>query len=234
MIHTETSTNLREKDPLATALNAIPLATLFVDKTLKIRWINKMGEALFGRQRESLIGQSIDRIQGDLLAGSNGLSLGETIRTLFRGGDPICEVAQQVTILSDGKKTDRHVKINASPAQFDGDQMILMALQDTTPPREPEGEKGAETEVLSHTIQMVRAKAHELNQPLSVLVASLELLNRNLEADSALKNRMDRISKSADRVTELVRQLQLIIHSPRRCDTLKADKLDSEKTPMIA
>jgi len=232
MVQTRISPDFPGDDPLTTALNAIPLAILVIDSTLKIRWINRTGETLFGRQGKILIGQSIKPVQGGLWTWSDGLNFDEAIGTLLPGGDPICGEEQRVTIHLDGKKTERHLRVTASPVEFAGDRMILMALEDITLLKALE-KKDTETERLSHTIQMARGTAHELNQPLSVLVGNLDLLRKHHELDGSFRNRIDKISDSADRVAEVVRRLQMIIHSPKKRDILKTGTVDSERTSHV-
>lgn len=233
MVHTELSTGLHGKDPLETALNAVPLAILLIDSTLKIRWVNTRGEALLGRQRDLLIGQSIDTIQGGLWTWSHTLDFDKTLRALFPGGDSICGEEHRCTILVDGKKTEYDLTINASPIVFAGDQVLLMALEDITHLKKLEKEN-TETETLDLAIQMARATIHELNQPLSVLMGNLDLLIRKQEANGPLKDRIDRISKSADRVAGFVRRLQTIIRSPKKRYALKASPVNSGKASLTA
>ncbi len=233
MGHTETSTLFHGKELLETALNAIPLAILLIDSTLEVRWVNRRGEALFGRERESVVGQSVETVKGGLWVWSDGPDFDDRLRTLFRGGDSICEEERRCTILGDGKKTECYFRINASPMMFANDKMVLIALEDITLLKVSEKEN-TEREKLSLTIQMARATTHDLNQPLSVLVGNLDLLMRHLEANGSFKDRIDRISKSADRVTEVVRRLQMIIRSPRKGDFLKSSRPDTGKASLIA
>jgi len=192
MVHTGVSPDFHGENPLTTALNAIPLAILVVDSTLKIRWVNTTGETLFGRQGKVLIGQSIKPVQGGLWTWSEGLNFDEAIGTLLPGGDPICGEEQHVTIHLDGKKTEHHIRINASPIEFASDRMILMALENITLLKALE-KRNTETERLSHTIQMARGTAHELNQPLSVLIGNVDLLRKHHEVDGSFRNRIDKI-----------------------------------------
>ncbi len=232
MVHGETSTDLHLKDPLKIALNVISLAIFVIDKTLTIRWVNRGAETLFGQKGQQLVGQSIDPVQGSIWTWSQGLKFGETVPRLFRGGDPILGAEQQVTLMWDGKKTPHHLRINASPIEFAGDQMVLMALEDITSVKELE-KVTTETERLNLTIQTARATAHELNQPLSVLVGNLDLLKRQMEVDGSFSNRIDKISTSAERVTEVVRRLQMTMHSPRETKTVKASRVGAKKNAPV-
>ncbi len=232
MIHSQESADLHENDPLTPVLDAIPLAVLLIDRSLKIRWVNKGGEILFGRPRNCLIGQPIRPLESGLWTWSQGPTFDETLRALFLGGDPICGEECGCNIRVDGKKTEYGLKVNASLIAFGGDPMALMALENVTPAN-PSENKNTETEKLSLAIQMARATTHALNQPLSVVTGNLDLLMNRGEFDGPLKDRIETISRSADRVAEFVRRLQGILRSPGECDTLRDGKIDSAKASMI-
>jgi nitrogen-specific signal transduction histidine kinase len=232
LIHSKESADLDGNDPLTPVLDAIPLVVLLIDRSLKIRWVNKRGESLFGRPRNCLIGQPIRPLESGLWTWSQGPTFDETLRALFLGGDPISEDERRCNIRVDGKKTEYGLKVNASLIAFGGDPMALMALENVTPTN-PSENKNTETEKLSLAIQMARATTHALNQPLSVVTGNLDLLMNRGEFDGPLKDRIERISRSADRVAEFVRLLQGILRSPGECDTLRAGKIDSAKASMI-
>jgi len=230
MDSTEITTALQGENPLIPSLDAIPLAILFVDRTLKIRWVNEKAALLFTRQRESLIGESIDPAQGGLWTWSDGLS--GTLRTRFRAGDPIREEDQHLSILKDGARSLHHLRITTSQVPFAGDQMMLLVLKEITGPKGVEKEN-IDTEALRLTVQMVRTTAHELSQPLSVLVGNLELLKKQLAVDDALTSRIEKISESADRVAEIVQRLQTAIHAYRTSDLPKVSTANLTKTSSI-
>jgi len=215
MVPAEVTTDFPGKDPLTASLDAIPLAILLIDNTSKIRWANGKGETLFGCRRKSLIGQSIEPGPGGLWTWSNGL--GGAVWTHLREGDPIRGEEQHVIILADGTRREHRLRVTTSPIPYAGAQTILMALEDMARPEKSE-RRNTEAEALSRTIQMARAIAHELSQPLSVLVGNLELFRKQLTVNDTLTNRIEKISESADRVAEIVHRLHRILHSPGKRD----------------
>jgi PAS domain S-box-containing protein len=232
MGHAEGTTDFDETDPLTTVLDVIPLAILIVDKTLKIRWVNKGGEEVFGWACKSLVGQSVEPAEGGLWNWPDGQKFREKVQTLFNGGHSISREEHLVTIYGKGESKDHHLRVQASPITFAGDRMILVTLEDMRLPRDSEKETTS-TDSLRLMIQMVRATAHELNQPLSVLVGNLDLLTRHPETSEALRNRIDKISKSADHVAAVVRRMQLIIHSSRKPDSIDGAAGESETTSVV-
>ncbi len=232
MVQAKATPSVQENEPLMVALDAIPLAVLLIDSTLLIRWVNRGAETLFGCGGELLVGQSIASDQNTRWIWTNGNNFHERIRNTFCGGDSICGEERSLTLLVDGERVEKRVRVNTSPLGFAPDQMVLMVLEDMRLQKELE-EKNRETETLNMTIQMVRAAAHELNQPLSVLVGNLDLLEHHPKVKGSFGKRMDRISESADRVAEAVRRLQMIIQSSKKHQILKTGTADSVKTTAV-
>ncbi|MBW2058574.1 MAG: PAS domain-containing protein [Deltaproteobacteria bacterium] len=228
MVHSKGEFDLPREDPVQTALNAVPLAVLLVDRKLKIRWINRRAEILFGGRGDPLAGRSIGNSRGSPSTCFQALHLAEIVRTVFRDGGPIAGKERHCTICHDGGRAEYLFRINASPITLAGTDAVLLAIEDITELKRAE-ERGTERETLSLAIRMARATTHELNQPLSVLMGNLDLLIRNQEAKGRLKDRIARISKSADRVAEIVRQLQSIIRSPQKGHLTQVGPAESRK-----
>jgi signal transduction histidine kinase len=123
--------------------------------------------------------------------------------------------------------------MSASAIVISGNPLVLLALEDTTPMKQLET-RDRDIEKLRLALKMARATTHELSQPLSVLVGNLDLLATQGEVNGPLKDRIDRVSRSADRVVETVRRLQGIISSPRKGPRLKTGSVNSPKATLIA
>jgi nitrogen-specific signal transduction histidine kinase len=232
MTHTRDATDPSRNDPIEGILDAIPLPILLIDKSLRIRWINKKGESLFGGERRDLNGQSIEPGPGGLWTWLRNPDSQKTLWKQLETGAAGAGREQDVRILRDGKGTTCRLRISTSWVHFADEPVTLMALEDITSSRDLD--QGSDLETLSLTIQMACATAHDLNQPLSVLVGNLDLLMKQLEASGTQLDRISKISESADRVTEVVRRLQKIIHNPRKHDPLKAGTLGSGKASLVA
>jgi nitrogen-specific signal transduction histidine kinase len=223
MVETERSSECHCKNSLTTVLEAIPLAILIIDHALKIQWVNTRAESLFDSEAESLTGQSLEHLGGGR-TWDTVPDLPGRIRALFKGGQWIWKKDDQFTLLVDGGKTVHHLRINAFPIGFASEHMALMILEDMAPLKEVES--------LGLTIQKVRATAHDLNQPLSVLMGNLDLLAAHSDLNGPSRKRINKVLESGDRVADVVRRLQMIVHTPKKRENLKAGVIDPEKTLM--
>ncbi len=232
MVDAERPTEFNSGDLLTAVFEAMPIAILLVESSLIIRWANKKGAILFGCKRESLVGESITPNQNGHWTLDDGHDFHEKIRNLFHSDDSITGEELVISLYSNGKTIERHIRMNASLLESADTPLVLMVIEDITPLKELE-KKSKETERLSLSIQMIRNAIHDLNQPLSALVGNLDLLEQHLSVDAPLRARIEKILESADGVAEVVRRLQMIIHAPKKRDILKAGVADPRKTSML-
>jgi len=69
-----------------------------------------------------------------------------------------------------------------------------------------------EEERLKVLLQMTGATAHELNQPLMVLLGNLDLMKMNKDNPEQLARHMNRIEQSGTRIADIVKKIQTIRH----------------------
>ncbi len=226
MVHADTSNDGDRKDPLTAALDTLPIAILFVDKARTIRWINKKGETLFRQPRAGLVGQSVEAAESGLWVWSRGPILDEIMTACLGHGRRVCKEDQEVTILGDNGRKHHPMKVTASPLLVADERLALLVLENAMPSEE---DKKNETERLHLAIKTARVTAHELNQPLSVLVGHIELLMKQLDAENPVKTRIDKMSESADRLAETVHRLQMIIHTAKEPGLLRTGAMSLRK-----
>lgn len=63
------------------------------------------------------------------------------------------------------------------------------------------------TERQAAVVQLAGAAAHELNQPLTAIIGSIELLQRKVELGSPVRTSLDRLLVDAERMAEMVKKL---------------------------
>ena len=226
MAHADTSNNGDHKDPLTAALESLPLTILLVDRARTIRWINKRAETLFGQPHAGLVGQSIQPTECGLWIWSRGPVLDEILTGCLDRGRQVCKDRQGITILGDKIRKPRSMTVTASPLLVANERLALLVLEDAIASEE---DKTDEAETLHRAIKTARVTAHELNQPLSVLVGHIELLMRQLDADNPVKPRINKMSESADRLAETVHRLQMVIHTAKEPGLIKAGAMSRQK-----
>ena len=69
-----------------------------------------------------------------------------------------------------------------------------------------------EEERLKVLLQMAGATAHELNQPLMVLMGNVQLLEMETEVPDAITGRIGKITEAANRIAEIVKKIQTLRH----------------------
>jgi signal transduction histidine kinase len=101
------------------------------------------------------------------------------------------------------------VDINLRRVQHDGRSYEIVMLRDAGP---REALDAARREVLDlRAITLVaNAAAHEINNPLTVIVGSLELLQRRLAGDGQEGRWIDRAIASAQRIREIIGRMTRI------------------------
>ncbi len=67
-----------------------------------------------------------------------------------------------------------------------------------------------EEERLKVLLQMAGATAHELNQPLMVLMGNVQLMEMEADVPNVLRGRMNKITEAASRIGEIVKQIQTL------------------------
>ena len=226
-----------EQELIQTVLDSIPLPVFIVDSIGRVRWVNGAGETLSGQGRLSLIAQSLEAVLGNLWTHPSGRApdgpsqipdLKEAIEAASSEGMAVCKEVR-IPLIADGDQTEYWLKIHVSATPIGAEQMVIVVIEDVTRLKELE-KKGIELERLNVVVEAVGTAAHELNQPLSVLVGNLDLMKRNLATGGSVGKRLDRISESADRMTTVVRALQMVINSPKKRNLVKTGIHDLGKT----
>ncbi len=109
---------------------------------------------------------------------------------------------------ADGSEFPAH--LSARLIEFDGEEVIVFSSADLTRQHEIEAEMALQrdalhqSEKLSALGELLAGIAHELNNPLSVLVGQALLLRETID-DPAIKSRAEKIGNAADRCARIVK-----------------------------
>lgn len=101
------------------------------------------------------------------------------------------------------------VLVNVAEVKEGGDTLLLGVVFDMTALKWLE-EALRESEKLRSVTQLAVAAAHEINNPLAVIVGSLEILKRRLRGNADLETRIDRAITAAQQIAEIVARMSQI------------------------
>ena len=180
-------------------INRLSDAIILADAEGIVRMVNPTAEKLFGRGKDEFIGSSFDF----------PLIAGETSELDIVGTDGTVKVGEMRTV----------------EIQWENQEACLAAIRDITARKKMEEdlrianektleqqEKLIEEERLKVLLQMSGATAHELNQPLFVLLGNIDLM-RNADKDSEQRALcLNEIEKAGKRIANTVRKIQNIRH----------------------
>lgn len=107
---------------------------------------------------------------------------------------------------------ERHLRISASPIELNGDDMVLLAIEDITEAKNHE-QTILEKEKLTAVIQTAGAICHEMNQPLMAIMGFSDILGDDrFKGDDAeaFNSYLKEIKKQSARLGEITRKLMNI------------------------
>lgn len=197
--------NLRERDAIVTgAIDAI----VSIDSEGRIRDFNAAAEHMFGYARSEAKGQLVrDLIIPHEHRGAHDAGLARYLE------DPSSRSIVGERIELEGlKKNGDRFPIELAVVDASGEDQILFVayVRDLTKARELETtlerqrQAIAQSEKMSALGSLLASVAHELNNPLSVVIGQASLLSE-LAADDGTRDRGDRIKRAADRCANIIK-----------------------------
>lgn len=170
---------------------------------------NDSAERIYGFQAAQVIGRMT--IQS-LYAVADAQRMMELLRSESHGGRGKLAPTRMVAIAKDGSEIP--IRLSAAIVEEDGQEAAVVAiftdLRETLRVQErlaAATEKLASTEKQALIAELAGTAAHELNQPLTTILAYGELLRRQLEKESASRRAVDAVLQEAERMAEIVRKI---------------------------
>lgn len=196
-------------------LENIADGVIVVDEKSRIKLVNPAAGELFGRKPEALLG-----------------------RTFAYSLKPGCG---EIEIPSKGasRSGPRVAEIRVTPVDWMGRPARLASLRDITYRKQMEKALKSANTLLSQTVeqlkganhkilaqqkavieeerlkvllQMAGATAHELNQPLTILLGSIELMGMHKDDPEKVADYISKIEAAGQRISRIVKQIQTIRH----------------------
>lgn len=190
---------LGSRNTLRALFDHLPAALYTIDLDYRLAAINRTRTQRLDQLPQSLVGQLC-------------------YQALFNRSEPCPECRVRETLAS-GQTTQRSERryagddvfeweISSYPIRDDNDQIIQAMLieQDVTERRRLEAIL-TQSEKLAAIGQLAAGVAHEINNPLTAIIANAQILHRELPANSDLQESVDLIARAGARATQVVRNL---------------------------
>ena len=191
---------LRSRNTLRAIFDNIPAAFYIIDRQYRLIAINRSRANRAGKAPPDLVGKRCYQV-------------------LFERQTP-CAGCQVMKIFDAGQGTTRTERRRAGLDEtteweistypiLDEDEYIVQAIlleQDVTDRRRLEAMM-AQSEKLAAVGQLAAGVAHEINNPLTAILANAQILQRRLPADDELQESVDLISRAGERASQVVRNL---------------------------
>ena len=198
-IRRESDARKTGEDRLRRIINHFSDALILEDADGIVRVVNPAAEKLFDRNMDDFIGSSFGF---PLLAG-------ETSELDIVRGDGTMKVGE----------------MRSTEIQWEGGKACLAAIRDITARKQMEEDlKNANEKILKQQeniieeerlkvlLQMSGATAHELNQPLAVLLGNIDLMRTADDDPKEVALCMDEIEKAGRRIADTIKKIQNIRH----------------------
>lgn len=190
---------LGSRNTLRALFDNLPTALYIIDPDFNILAINQGRAVVAGRSPKSLVGKPCYQALFQRSTSCPECRVRETFQEKIR--------TQRKESRLTGHDTSEW-EINTYPISDEDGKVVSAILleQDITEQQRLEGIL-AQSEKLAAIGQLAAGVAHEINNPLTAIVANAQILHRELPADSDLQESVDLISRAGARATQVVRNL---------------------------
>ncbi|WP_243361404.1 PAS domain S-box protein [Fundidesulfovibrio terrae] len=180
--------------------NNIPSAVFVLDQAdFSIRDCNRGAVHLYGFEKSELAKMSFLDLFADVEKAA-------FVKAMKKGQD----IDQTKHITKDGREF--FVSINSSPSEFNKNKVYLVTVSDISNRLETE-QQLIQASKMATLGEMATGVAHEINQPLSVIQTSVDLIKRSLSrgeppAEALLKRVTELVAEQVERSTKIINHMR--------------------------
>ncbi len=191
---------LRSRNTLRALFDSTPTGIYIVDRKYTLIAINLSRAQLANRKPNEMVGKVCYQILYNRSDPCPGCRVSET---LFGG-----QITKRIERRWQPDGNSLEYEISTYPINNEGNQVIQAFLfeEDVTERRRLEATL-AQSEKLAAVGQLAAGVAHEINNPLTAIIANAQMLKRKLSGDQELYEMVDLIARAGDRATQVVKNL---------------------------
>jgi two-component system NtrC family sensor kinase len=191
---------LRSRNTLRALFDSIPTSIYIIDTKFNLAAINLHRAGRINTAPNQLVGR---RCYEALYQRSDICQDCQVIETLFQGSH-----TTRTRRLWEADQEPQEWEISTYPIQDDNNQLIqaIVLEQDVTEKRRLETTL-AQSEKLAAVGQLAAGLAHEINNPLTAIIANAQLLQREIPAEDDKQELVDLIARAGNRASQVVRNL---------------------------
>ena len=199
----------QSEERVRVALESLPYATILCDADGKIELANAEAERLFGYPRPELLGRNLERLMPDF----------RKVKPHTAGHGTNGSVEALTARRSDG--SDFPVTLHLRTISLSSRAVYLASIQDLTHTRQQEAALRRLRDETAHfgrvamVGEMSAAIAHELNQPLTGIMANCQaaqrLIERGAMTDGDVTETLSDVVADTQRASEVIQRLRLML-----------------------
>jgi PAS domain S-box-containing protein len=192
----------RERTILETTVDCI----VTIDHEGKVLDFNPAAERLFGYTRAATIGRDVTEL---IVPPASRERYRRGLAQVGAGGPSELSGrrAEMTAMRADG--TELQVELAVARVPLEGPAIIRVFLRDITERRRSEDAE-RRSEALRSVTRLANAAAHEINNPLAVIMVDLDLLSQQVQSNPVALARIERAREAVKRVEEIVNRMTRI------------------------